>query len=513
MGEPGDPREGARASGTTAPRPARVPAERVDQALYLLLSAAAVALCALQAAHGFWIGDFFPHASAVRELAAHPLRPSHPMFDLARPYVYFSPYHLLAGLLSRTLGASAVATLAVLGVLNVVFLCHALRRLVVRLAPAGAGFAPSLALLFILVMWGKDPWPWSGFVHWHVLAWVAPYPSTVVVGLTFYALSLDVEGLAGRPWRIAARAALVGVSFLVHPVTAAIGVVASAVLFLCQADRERSWREGAILALATLGGFAVALLWPYFPLWSLLTQGQSPDFSQQSAELYVAPFMRIWPIVLWAPLLAWRLSSRWRDPLAWLALVSIGFYLLGSATGMTGFGRLVSWVVMWTHVGAAITLAGLAWRVRGVRWAPAAGALVALLFAARDTRPLAHARTEGPFLWQAVRELTGPLEREDVVLADNVTGEQLTALTGRVIASYNVQYWIPEHDQRKRDLAAFFDPGTSDEERRALIARYRARWILINERVLGLEAPELERLLALGEAKARLGILTLVALP
>ena len=61
-------------------------------------------------------------------------------------------------------------------------------------------------------------------------------------------------------------------------------------------------------------------------------------------------------------------------------------------------------------------------------------------------------------------------------------------------------------------MALFFDPETTELTRRAIIRRYHARWLLLNQDNLGLTRPELNRLIALGELRSRLGPLTLVAL-
>jgi hypothetical protein len=59
---------------------------------------------------------------------------------------------------------------------DVAFLCYAVRRFIARIAPGEQRNAVPLALLFVLFVWGTEPWLWRGFVHWQVLPWVAPYP-------------------------------------------------------------------------------------------------------------------------------------------------------------------------------------------------------------------------------------------------------------------------------------------------------------------------------------------------
>jgi hypothetical protein len=472
---------------------------------------AALVLCGVQAAHGFWVGDLFPHAAAVRELAVHPFRPSHPMFALDVPHAFFSPYHLLVAVSSRLSGVPAISAMAVFGLINVAFLCYAVRRFIARIAPGEQRNAVPLALLFILFVWGTEPWIWSGFVHWQVLPWVAPYPSTLVVALTFFTLSVQVERIGGSRRR-AAVIGLTALCFLIHPVTAAVLVACSAVLVACRVTPGSRVREGVMLLLCVAAGFVLALAWPYFSLWSLLTGGDGGDWNAQSAELYVDPFRRMWPIVLWSPLMARRLWRDSRDPLTWLTLTTLAIYLSGAVIGKPGLGRFASWTVMWAHITAAVELATLRWHWRGAPLAPAAGLVLALGFAAHDLRPLGYARAQGPFLWQLLSAVSPPIGNSEVVLVDVPTGEQLVAITGRIVASYTAQFWVPDHGARKLDVALFFGPETTELTRRAIIRRYHARWLLLNQDNLGLTRPELNRLIALGELRSRLGPLTLVAL-
>ena len=84
-----------------------------------------------------------------------------------------------------------------------------------------------------------------------------------------------------------------------------------------------------------------------------------------------------------------------------------------------------------------------------------------------------------------------------MVLADSFTSFIVPAFAGRIVASIHPLYWVADHTERRRALERFF-AGASDYERRAMIARYHARWILIDSRRVRLAPEEQERLVALG---------------
>ena len=55
-----------------------------------------------------WVGDFLEHAAVNRELAEHPLSPSHPQIDLDVPHAFFSPYALFWSIVGRLSGLGPI---------------------------------------------------------------------------------------------------------------------------------------------------------------------------------------------------------------------------------------------------------------------------------------------------------------------------------------------------------------------------------------------------------------------
>ena len=144
-----------------------------DRLRLLAVTLGALVLCAVYAWRGDVSSDFWEHAAVVRELAAHPLSPEHPLFSVNATHAYFTPYHLAVALAARVTGLPAMAALSAAGLVNLVLLVLAFRLFLVRLLPRGEATAP-YALLFAFFLWGREPWMWSGFLHLGMLGYSIP---------------------------------------------------------------------------------------------------------------------------------------------------------------------------------------------------------------------------------------------------------------------------------------------------------------------------------------------------
>jgi hypothetical protein len=188
-----------------------------DRVRLFAVALAVLVFCALHAWRGFWVSDFWEHAAVVRELAVRPFSPRHPILAVDATHAFFSPYHLAIALAARATGATPISALAIAGLVNIVLLVFALRRFLVRLLPEGAHATP-YALVFIILLWGRDAWQWSGFLHFDFLGFVTPYPSTFAAAGMFLGLSLLLDALDhGRARSFGGIAILVAVCVITHP--------------------------------------------------------------------------------------------------------------------------------------------------------------------------------------------------------------------------------------------------------------------------------------------------------
>lgn len=402
-----------------------------------------VGLVAVHAWSGAYTGDFFDHAAAVRELAARPWQPMHPALVVQATHAFFSPYHLAVGLVARVTGISAARVLGWAGVVNVVLLMAALRRLMKAVRKEEAW---PLGVAFVAFLWGAGGWQWSGFYQWWIIGEVAPYPSTFAAAMAFFALACAIEGKGLAQFVMCAA-----VATLCHPTTAMC-------LFACVGVTwPRFW-------LASVGAIALALLWPYFSLVSLMT-GQSADFNSQSADLFQGVLRYTWPTLLMVPV-ALRGNTRLMRYAAVLAAV----YLLGMIA-VPGVGRAVSWACVFVQLSAAVAIVEARSRVWEVA---AAGACVVFAVSGPSVRkPLAYEQE-----WKKLRSVLAAVGERDVVMTDLYTASQVTAITGRVVATYTPQYWVPDLKERRAAVEAY--PSASSEEKEEIARKYRVRWWLKN---------------------------------
>ena len=498
----------ARGAAATAP----LAAAARDRVRLVAVALGALALCALYAWRGYFSSDFWEHAAVVRELSVRPFSPKHPLLSVDATHAYFSPYLLAVALAARATGISAISALATAGLVNIVLLVLALRRFLVRLLPQGEAAAP-YALLFILFLWGKDAWMWSGFLHIGMLGYDASYPSTFAAAAMFLSLSLLLDALdRGHSLAFIGIALLLALCLLTHPPTAVVLLAGLAALFLARVN-NRFLINGGLLAGAVVAGVAGALAWPYFPVRQLLV-AQPAEFHLWNVVFYQGVPAQVWPAMLALPVLVWRLRENRRDPLVLFVAGLSVIYALGGITGKYGLGRVVAYIVVFLQVALAAAVATWESRLPARRaWLAPACTLIVILGLLTYTRP-PHPRMlryERP-LWYDVRSVLTPVRPSDVVLADSRTSYMVPVLTGgRVVAWRHPVYWVPDHAERRQAQDRFFAEAT-DAERRAVIARYRVRWILLNRREVHLSPGAEERLLALGCIVAERGSLVLLDL-
>src|SRR5262249_31176636 len=155
---------------------------------YWWLAAILFGAMLVQTVNQYWTGDFWEHAAVVRELARHPSAPRHPLFAVDAPHPFFTPSAVVASWLTRGTGVSPITALSILGLVNLICLIVAFYLFASAVLSPNAAF---WGLLFTLVLWGREPWRYSGFLHLGALGFVLPYPSIFAMWLmllTLYAL-------------------------------------------------------------------------------------------------------------------------------------------------------------------------------------------------------------------------------------------------------------------------------------------------------------------------------------
>lgn len=450
-----------------------------------------------------WIGDFWEHAAVVRALASHPLAPRHPQLAVDAPHAFFSPHALALGLAARATGLAPTTVLGVAGMLHLALLVFALRRFVRwRFDSPHADF---YALLFTLVLWGYPPWFFSGFLHLKSLGHYLGIPSTFATGLMLLTWSLALEAARSPSRRLRLfLLALLWLLILTHPPTAlcaGLGLAAFAAEGPPgQARRNLAWAMGI-----GAGAFLLALAWPYYSLLGVIREGAA--FHESNQSMYDNVLRNTAPALLGAPLLFLRLKARRLDGLVLLFLGLLAVYLYGALSGAWTWGRVLPVMVMVLHLVLADFASRAEEAVRQRGWKSplehraGLAALVALVvvcgsrFAPEIIQPFQ--RTPG-YLAE-YEPLTRHIGEDDVVVADLVTSWYLPAYCGKVVATLHPLAFVPDWRRRVEDLDRFFQPRAGERFRREVIARYGARFLLVDREEVPLSAAAERELRNLGE--------------
>ena len=438
----------------------------------MVLAVVVFAVMVVRTWEGTTEGDFYVHAAVVRELAARPLQPRHAQLSADAAHEYYSPYALAAGLVSRFTGVSAVDTLRAFGIVNLILLLIAMRRLAGALEPGRADAVAFYALLFTLLLWGAEPWYYSGFLHLPVLAAVLPYPSTFAL-----ALGLLVAATTRRSKHATAATAIaLAVVLVTHPI--AFIIVAALMI-------ARLWRDSADArrktVIALTAAVMLAIVWPYYSLLHLSSTDVS-SFYDYNVAMYERVVGQTWPALagVVAIALLWRADRRHPLPIGALLLAAV--YAAGAISGAYFFGRVISGLVMMLHFAIAMVVSRI--EVKTARLHLVTAMVFAICVAISYTNAIRPQISE----LAAGRRPPDPLAfvarfvgHDDVVMAGEEDSLRVTAFAGKVVAASNPMTFVPDLIERKAAAGRFFDASTAATDRDAIIRRYAVQWILIDK--------------------------------
>jgi hypothetical protein len=478
--------------GTGAIRPTAVVARHRRLGTYVALGAALFVAMAGHTLNESWASpDFWMYLAAVRELADHPLDPSHPLMVATDPDPYLSPYTWVLGALSHVTGAGGVTVLAAAGLANLVLLLTGLYRLVTTLS--SRWLAPALALIFTLFAWGFPPWRWSGFLNANSIGTVLPLASTLSTALALFALSAALRWLRSGS-RV--ELALVGVTtpliITCHPFTATWTAAVGLGFVVAAYDSER----GRVVALGALavGAAGLALAWPFYPVVEL------PAASGGLEASNAAIFSRVLPrtfLALPGLLAIWlRLRERRRDPIVLGFGAASTVFAFGWVLDRPTLGRVLPAVMLLLHIALADLVAQRLEDAGGQRRAVmiaavsfgvavgVAGSAAGMIRAApRALLPAGLAdRPELESLVDRYRPLGDRISRDDVVAASDSLALATAAISGKVIAPFVGAPFVDDLTERQRRTNTILDPDTTAAQRQRWIGRYGVDWLVLTHR-------------------------------
>lgn len=500
----------------------------VSRNRYLLVGVALVLLAVSYHLKFEWPGsvDIWEHAAAARELGAHPWNPGHPLLPVHRLHQFFSPYLWVVGVLGRISSATVVTALDVAAFFNLVLLLISLRLFVRRLTRRP--HVDFYALLFIVFLWGPSAWFFSGFLHFDVLIIVLSYPSTFAKGLVFLSLWAQLRYLETDDERWLVPTLLLStVVLLTHPVDAVflgIGVLALA----WARPPTFQWRP-VVLTVATLAAsLLLSFAWPFLPLYELLfgrsTAAYRAAIGAADHETYTHVLGALGPALVVVPFALRRLRS-WRpDPLAVMLVATLLGYGYGFATRDWPFGRLISSaqiigaILLADERALAVQAAAAAARwgrglVRGVQVVTVAILLVGVVDVRNGFDALPDpvvARVPDHWIYSFVDQvkisdfdfLAANHRTYPVVISDLYTSLEVPTFGSKVVAFARTQAFV-DTTERGEDLDLFYNPASTTEERRRIIAKYHASLLIVPVDQLRADPDTYEPLIDLGTVVSR----------
>jgi hypothetical protein len=426
--------------------------------------------------------DFWEHIAAMRAFSDGLWDPPNPYLASSSPTHLFTPYHWLWGAVSAAFDVHPLILVPLIGTLNLALFLVAVDAVAVHIV-GERRWSLLVTLSFLLLWW--NPWDWSGFYDFGLLPLTSIYPY-------WFALSISLLLIAHYPftdyrWRLAAIP-VVGLVFLVHPITALFLVLSLALKV--SLSREGSIGRKVGLAVLPLTGLGLALLWPFFPVLEAIgAQGrfQETGFSGDYRIFYEGAFIKLLPALPGAFYLA---RAAW---LKRLDFVSSGMalfflvYLLNLWILRSGpIARLVVFVALFLQLGVVMLMKVADGRTRWRQ--PAFGLLVLVLLIAGigevwDARrwvrvePWTHGTTALDD-YSRYRPYGEFLDGDDVVLSDPATSWVLAPIVGTtVVAVLHPNPFFHDHYRRLRDVERFV--RSDRDQMLRIVDRYGVTHILI----------------------------------
>ncbi|MET7855308.1 hypothetical protein AB0D78_08120 [Streptomyces avermitilis] len=430
-----------------------------------------------------WNGDLGMHAATVERLRHHLLDPGNPLVDADTPSPYYSPWTVLLGCVAKVTGLSVFVVLRIGAVVGLGLLVTGIWRYARTLS--GHRFAPPLAVLCVLFLWGTQLFNWSGFLGLNSLALTVAYPSVFALGLAFHFWALLTRALKASPaagWEVCLGLGLLwAVILLSHQFT---GVVASlgalATVIGARAGRHMWPRLGAAAALGVL----LLVVWPYYDFFALFRVGGLEAIHR---ALYRDLLARYGLALVGVVALGVRARRDPRDPLVVFFLLGAAVFALGGLTGHYSWGRVLPAALIPAQVAAAVEVAGASrGAVRAAGAVVLAGALAVGVWTQIGTLGYVVGRGALPGAvaakyrepWVGYHWITPWVRYGDVVLAKTFPSRQIPAYGAYTVAPGYPDFFLSDEARREAAVRRYFAAGSSRDERLGVLREYGVRWVV-----------------------------------
>jgi hypothetical protein len=433
---------------------------------------------------GYYGGDFFYHAAAISEFKINLFHPTHPFYGTADGSPHLSPYHFILGAIARILNCDVILLFKWIGLFNFILLASGIYIFCITYFKNHS--IPFYALLFIIFLWGYNPWGYSNFFHILSLGLLLPYHSTVTIGLSFFCFAFVIRMMNKFRWYylmvIPILVAFISLSQPVNATFVSLGVFS----FIIFSDNYKLPIKILLLVIIAFLSFLYIISWPFYHFFDLFLQLENVQ-----REMNTGHFYNIWSILRGTfPLLVMLIISfvfikkhlKIYPSLFFFVFLLIIIYSIGSPFNINYIGRLISPIIILFQIILAAYLVHLKnfdlSRYKVLKWCILP--IFIFQFGQASYKLVNFSRVitlPHDFLSSTLSEIN----HNDVLMSDMETNYFIPAFNGKVVAQIFGEAFVKDNLERKENVELFYRLKTSNEIRMKILKKYKVKYILINE--------------------------------
>jgi hypothetical protein len=413
---------------------------------------------------------------------------------------------LIVALVGRAAGTDALGAMSLASVLNT-----ALFLLGIYLFFREYFRDPRAPLLGLVVMFGSwlDAPHFSNVYKLSIYFSVAGYPSSAALAVMLLALTALLRAIRSERERKGTWVlvlVLLAYLYVTHPLTAMLAFVAAGALVLTDGHaprKRRTWLIGALF-----GALLLASLWPYYPALGMVASGTADRVQKglEAGDHSLHSFYESEKLVgilgvaaLALPLLPYFVWKRIHlvVPIGTGAMLAV--FVAGAFIDIPLAHRFVLLAVFFLQIGLVwLLLVALSRPLRGAsesmpryvgRVAGALGA--AILVAVMAVAAVADAGerfdrehrtgTESPTVRYG-RRVAELVEPNAIILAEPLVSWPLPTFGPKIVTLHHRNPLIADGAERDQAWRRFFGSRATDEERKAILARFGVTHVIVTQR-------------------------------
>jgi hypothetical protein len=469
---------------------------------YLIVTGVLVLFETLYILKGQWTGDFFEHSAVVNELSKNLIYPNNPIIKSDIPHAFFSPYSVLVACFSKITSLNSIDSLAYFAFFNLFLFLYSFYYFSKCVFKKNYLLISSVALILILIFWGKSPFNWSGFIHVFGLHYVLPYPSTFALSLSLLSLGIVSKNNNRNNLIVILLCSIVLISHPTTAITLFIGIITLTFSFNNYSIKQ-CFIKSLILIVPSI---ILSLFWPYFNILDLfIGNSNNIDFHEQSLLMYSDIIKKNWPILFIIP--SFIYSNK--DSTVMFFILTIGLLLLiyvgGYLFSFYGVSRVISSIMLFSHLLIAYTTIVIISEPKLINKVYLSFLFVAIIISLSlnfmNLGRVAYGvfKTKNISYYTDYTFLKSVIKPNNIILSDSDSNWFIPSYNGKIIASDHPLYWVNDYKERRDAINSFFMKEEKDSSRLLTLIKYQPTYILINYNNVDITSSTYQWLQTIGE--------------